>query len=215
MFKHILHEYKNFYVSVCQDISLLHLPNPTQRTQPLGWWNSVQPLCTYFMYVRSKIYPCLKDNRWRLYSKYQLQTAWGSNRCMLWEPYETHKRVVRAAGGTHSYHSLVDLTLFVIVLYYFMKKHFGSQNVKQTVRPSVCLSDRTREWDGPSLTTQLSVAAFNWTDDVTINNAVAHTKCVNTSHCCMALLRHVVHTDRSRCPVSQRTQSGTITKTKC
>jgi len=127
------------------------------------------------------------------------------NRCILWESYEMHKCVVRAEGGTHIYHSAVDLTHFDLVLYHFMKKHFGSQNVKQTVRPSVCLSDRTRGWDGPSLTTQLSVAAFNSTDDVTINNAVAHTKCVNTAHCCLALLRHVIHSARSRCPVSQRT----------
>lgn len=136
--------------------------------------------------------------------------AWRSNRCIFWESYETHKCVVRAAGGANIYHSAVDLTHFVLVLYYFIKKHFGSQNVKQTVRLSV----RTREWDGPSLTTQLSVAAFNSTDDVTINNAVAHTKCDNTAHCCLALLRHVIHTACSRCPVSQRTQSGTITKNK-
>jgi len=110
-----------------------------------------------------------------------------------------------AAGGTYIYHSAVGLPHFVLVLYYFMKKHFGSENVKQIVRPSVRLSDRTREWDGPSLTTQLSVAAFNSTDDVTINNAVAHTKCVNTAHCYLAFLQHVIHAARSRCPVSQRT----------
>ena len=64
-------------------------------------------------------------------------TAWGSSGCILWESYETHKNVVMAAGGTHIYHSAVGLTHFVFVLYYFMKKHFGSENVKQTVRPSV------------------------------------------------------------------------------
>lgn len=137
-------------------------------------------------------------------------TAWGSNRCILWESYETHKCVVRAAGGTHSYHSAVDLTHFVLVLHYFMKKHFGSQNVEQTVRPS--LSERVG-WTIVNNAT-LSVAAFNSTDDVTINNAVARTKCVNTAQCCVALLRRVIHRARSRCPVSHRTQSGTITKTK-
>ena len=73
IFKHTLNEYKLFYVSFFQDVFLLHVPNPTQHFQPLGCRNSVQPICTYFMYVRSKIYPCLEDNRWCLYSKYQPQ----------------------------------------------------------------------------------------------------------------------------------------------
>jgi hypothetical protein len=130
-------------------------------------------------------------------------TAWRSNRCILWEPYEMHKCVVRAAVGAHIYHSDVDLAHFVLVLTISRR---NTSDHKTWNKLSVRLSDRTREWDGPSLTTQLSVAAFNSTDDVTINNAVAHTKCVNTAHCCLALLRHVIHTACSRCPVSQRTQ---------
>jgi len=41
IFKHALNEYKHFYVSVFQDVSLIHLPNPTQHFQPLGCRNSV------------------------------------------------------------------------------------------------------------------------------------------------------------------------------
>jgi len=36
IFKHTLNEYKLFYVSVLQDVPLLHLPNPTQHFQHLG-----------------------------------------------------------------------------------------------------------------------------------------------------------------------------------
>ena len=36
IFKHTLNEYEHFYVSVFHDVSLIHLPNPTQHFQPLG-----------------------------------------------------------------------------------------------------------------------------------------------------------------------------------
>ena len=36
IFKHALNEYKHVYVSVFQDVCLLHLPNVTQHFQPLG-----------------------------------------------------------------------------------------------------------------------------------------------------------------------------------
>jgi len=92
----------------------------------------------HIFYVR-KIKNLPVSQRQQMASLQQIPTAtaWGSNRCILWESYEKHENVVMDADGTHIYHSAVGLTHFVLLLYYFMKKHFGSENVKQTVRPSV------------------------------------------------------------------------------